>query len=259
MSSHSGIENASQTAPNPATVLPIVLLVDVSNSMNTEVARSDDTDGDNAKLHAKSTRLHHLLRALDRLPEQLKLVGTARRGGEIAMITFGGGGVQPIDLRPQNARTGLKPLFVSLGDAELPHDLAASGHTPLAEALDAAAHTVRNRNRQLDRRPHYPANIWIITDGQNTEAEKGLPVKVPEASVARLRKLEDDNLALLFTAMLPGADERELTRITPESTYPVADADFKRITQLIAISSQSIADQRATATSVYARLNEMLR
>jgi uncharacterized protein YegL len=257
VSRHSGIESAA-IAPNPGTVLPILLLVDVSNSMNSPVlVGSSNGDGGTAQ-RADGTRLVHLLRALDRLPDELEHIGVARRGGEIAMITFGGNGVNKIDLQPDANRPSLPPTFVKLESVRWPKDLSAGGHTPLGEALDVAVRIVRRRNNELAQLPHYRAQVWLITDGQNTDVESGFSAEIAQSTIDAVRQLENDGLALLFTAMLPGAVEALVRRITPESAYPVAAANFERITQLIAGSSQSVTDPTSPANAIYRRLNEVL-
>jgi uncharacterized protein YegL len=174
------------------------------------------------------------------------------------MVTFGGAGVEEVDLRPKSARTGPTPTFVRLADAELPKQLVGAGHTPLAQALDTAVEIVRRRNRELARQPRYRANVWLITDGQNTDAEKGHPFLIPDSTIASLRQLERESLALIFTAVLPGGNQRELERVTPKSSYPIEEADFGSLTRLVSVSSRSIANHEST-DELYARMRERMK
>jgi uncharacterized protein YegL len=247
-------------APNQAVIMPIILLVDLSNSMNQRIVlESAGGEGRGRDASPRRTRLDHLLEALDRLPQELRAVGDARRGGELAMVTFGGEGVEEVDLRPEPERTGPAPTFVRLVDAEIPKRLAGLGHTPLAQALDVAVEIVRRRNRELARQPRYRANVWLITDGQNTDAETGYPAPIPESTIASLRQLERESLALFFTAVLPGGDQREIERVTPESSYRIEEADFGSITQLVSVSSRSIAGHLESAEALYARMKERMK
>lgn len=246
---------AGVPAPNRDVILPVVVLVDVSNSMNIDVVTEDASDG-----HVtKRTRLSYLLDKLNRLPAELKKVGEARRGGELAMLAFGGNGIEPVDLRPIGARAGAPPTFVRLVEAELPKRLTAQGHTPLAEALEQAVSLVEERNEQLIGQPRLRANVWLITDGRNTDAAAGLPVPIPESTIHSLRQLEQRRVALFFSAMLPGANHAEIERVTPESSYEIDDADFWRITQLIAVSSQSITDRDASPDTIYTLVKDVFR
>lgn len=249
---------SAAAAPNQAVVMPIILLVDLSNSMNRLVVETAGSATKGQKPPPRRTRLDHLLQALDRIPKELLAIGDARRGGELAMITFGGNGIEQVDLRPDSARTGPAPTFVRLQEAEVPKDLLGVGHTPLAQVLDTMVEMVRRRNRELARQPRYRANVWLITDGQNTDAETGLPVAIPDSSIASLRQLERERLALIFTGVLPGADQRELERVTPESSYPVGEADFGSITRLVSVSSKSITGDES-AEELYRRMRERMK
>lgn len=244
---HSGIDDAlggPQPAPNPATVLPLVLLVDLSNSMNAEV-------------RGGRTRLDHLLSALSRLCAELAKVREAKRGAELSLVTFGGAGVAHVDLRPAADRQGLVPKFVRLTDTEMPTRLEASGHTPLAQALDFAVKLVRLRNAELRRQSRYRTNVWIITDGENTEPDRGMPVPIPQRTIEAVRRIEDERVALFFTAMLPGADEPAIARVTPEAKFPIDDVEFDRIVKLIVVSSQGTAEEMGPQ-AIFQRLKDAL-
>jgi uncharacterized protein YegL len=245
MSGHGGLDDAlgtAQPAPNPSTVLPVVLLVDTSNSMN-------------IRTNGGQSRMVHLLAALQRIRTELSRVGEARRGAEISLVTFGGDTVAHADLRADGDRRGHVPTFVPLTEVSMPTTLTAAGHTPLEQVLDVAVRLVRDRNAQLHKRSRYRANVWLITDGQNTGVD-GMPTPVSEQAIARIRDLESEHLGLFFTAMLPGADETAIRRITPQSAYPIEDFDMERIVKLIVVSSESTADEAAPA-AIFKRLNDV--
>jgi uncharacterized protein YegL len=228
-------------AANAATVLPLVLLVDVSNSMNLD-------DG------AGGPRIRLIVEALNRLLSQLSEIGDARRGGEVAMITFGNGGVRRTGLHRPGTPAPLG-AFTDLADAHVP-PLTAALATPLAEALEAAADLVEARNRQLAGQLRYRANVWLFTDGENTD-EEGYSVELPQTSIDRLRRLEDERKLLLFACALPGANQAELRRIAPSSTVPIRAVDFKRIVNLIVVSSDAVGrNADASAQDIFRGLED---
>jgi uncharacterized protein YegL len=237
-----GFEDSfGQPAANQATILPLVLLVDVSNSMN-------EDDG------AGGTRVKLLVESLNRLLDELRDIGDARRGGEVAMITFGNGGVHR---RALNAPGTPPPLgaFTRLTAAQVP-ELEASLGTPLAEALEAAADLVQERHEQLRGRLRFRANLWIFTDGQNTDAE-GYFTSLPQASIERLRALENDRRLLVFACALPGANETELRRIAPRTTAPIRGMEFKEIVNLIVVSSNAAGRfSERPAEDIYRQLED---
>jgi uncharacterized protein YegL len=228
-----GIEESfgARPAENRATRLPLLLLVDASNSMHLDAGGMP--------------RIEVLARTLERLLTELREIGDARRGGEVAMITFGDGGVRRVGL---HAPGGPAPLsaFTPLMEARLPR-LTAGGATPLAAALDAAADLIEERHRQLSGQLRYRTNVWLITDGENTD-EDGYFVPLPDAPINRLRRLEDDRRALFFACALPGANREELQRIAPRTTAPVNEVDFADIVNRIVVSSSAVLRMGARST-----------
>jgi uncharacterized protein YegL len=234
-------------ANNDAAVLPLVLLVDLSNSMN-------EPDGESPGRR----RLDHLRDALERMLRELNELGDLRRGGEIAILGFGGETVEPLDLRGGDAGVPGTSPFVRLVDARLPRRLRAAGATPLAVAIEHAADLVAERTEQLRGRPRYRANLWILSDGQNSDVE-GYFAKLPTASLTRLRDLENAQQLLVFCGALPGANVAELERISP-ATFPARDAAFADIIKMIVVSSSSAGQWAdAPAQDIYDELEEVYR
>jgi uncharacterized protein YegL len=116
---------------------PVVLLQDTSTSMSPHIQKVNEG--------------LQVLRA-DLLADRL-----ASQRVEIAVITFG-----PVQLIQD---------FVTV-DRWLPPRLQADGNTPLGQALDFAIKQIRARKRAYREAgiPYYRPWIWLVTDGEPTDA-----------------------------------------------------------------------------------------
>lgn len=251
----------AKSAVNRGVPLPIVFLVDVSNSMNlpavagaAEVASADAESG-----RGEPTRLEVVLSTLDRARIELLRVGDVRRGGEVAVIAFGNGGVSPLDVRRSEARSDPLPTFVNLVDSDFEQDLHAGGATPLADALAEADRLLRERSTELRGRPRYRSILFLITDGENTDEVTGHRVPIAASAIDALREQEQDRKLLLFSVALPGANLDELRRLTPDSTYAVDAVAFDELVELIVVSStEVVSGGNGPADDIYQRINEVM-
>jgi len=165
-------------AMNPDPRCACVLLLDTSASMQGEAI-----DSLNASLRV--------------FQEDLQEDPLARRRVEIALITFGNGGVQKLhDFMP--AADFLAPT------------LEADGSTPMGEAMNLALHLVRSRKTEYKQNgvAYYQPWIFMITDGApNPES--------PWKKAAEEVRAEMAVKGLLFFAVGVGsADKKVLSQIT---------------------------------------------
>lgn len=184
----------------------VVLLLDASGSLNRPVD-PDVPDG--------PTRLDELQQALDEFMED-GLQGSLRLqfNGEIAIATFGASEVTWLGLDPPDAATMASDgrfHFVRHRAPAAP-DLAAWGNTPLWQALEAGMDAIEDRKRslreagvQLEHRP----NLYVVSDMANYDPT--LPDGT--ATVARLRREQDDRRFLFWVLPTSGADTETLASL----------------------------------------------
>lgn len=170
-------------AENPEPRCACVLLLDTSGSMG-------------------GTPIQELNASLGEFKNALAKDSQASARVEVAMVTFGEGGVK------------VAQEFVSAGDFT-PAPLVAGGSTPLGEALNKALDLV------ADRKATYKANAidyyrpWIIliTDGAPTDSGAW------EGAAARLRAEESRKGVLCWCFGVDNAETGVLKQIAPERSY----------------------------------------
>ena len=232
------LSQRTQPAPHRWPVLPLILLVDLSNSMN------------------KRGRLPALRTMLEGAVTKLREISEIRRGGELAIIGFGGAGVGAlsVDGTPLEASS---PIFVPLDGVDIANlKLVASGHTPIEAALELAMDVAEQRLDQLAERQRMRPNIILLTDGAPTDEPEGLPVDISASTLARLRRMEAKRRGLIFAAALADADVDTLRKIAPKSTYDYRSVDFVDAIEIVLLSSQTVCavDGNATAQDIYASI-----
>jgi uncharacterized protein YegL len=169
---------------NPDPRCPCLLLLDTSSSMT----------------GSKIEELNNGLRAFE---EDISNDELARRRCEIAIITFGNGGVQTI----QN--------FVTADEFHAPH-LSPGGNTPMGEAIYRGLDLLRARKQTYKDHSvaYYRPWVFLITDGEPTDD------KWQEA--AQLVRLESDKNGLVFFAVgVEGANMQKLMQIAVPKRPPV--------------------------------------
>lgn len=228
----------AEPAPHRWPVLPLILLLDLSNSMNRH-----------GRLPALRTMLEGAVAKLREIPE-------IRHGGELAIIGFGGAGVcaLSVDGTPLEASS---PIFVPLDEVDIPNlELVACGHTPIEAALDLGMDIAEQRLEQLADRQRMRPNLILLTDGAPTDQPQGMPVEIAATTLARLRRMETARRGLIFVAALAEADVDTLRRIAPSSTYDYRSVDFVEAIEIVLLSSQTVCavDGNATAQDIYTRI-----
>jgi uncharacterized protein YegL len=202
--------------------LLVTLVVDTSDSMN---------NGD---------AIGELNRALEQWRGDLTTGGDLSRLGEIALISFGAGGVQAID--PSGGRIGpVDEPFVAVTQFS-PRPLAASGYTPMTDGIRLALDVVKQRREALLAEGimmAYRPLVYLVTDGAPTD-DDGNDCRRWRSLVPELRRLERE-LALLFFAFgVTGADMDVLRALAPASTYNVEGTDFGKLLRRVSGSIKRV-------------------
>lgn len=124
---------------NPDPRCPCILLLDTSSSM-------------------KNAPINALNQGLQAFQLDLRQDDMARRRVEIAIVTFGNGGVRT------------EQAFVTADQFQAP-TLSANGATPMGEAINHALSMLRERKKlyQDNGIPYYRPWIFMITDGAPTD------------------------------------------------------------------------------------------
>jgi len=174
---------ATRFADNADPRCPCVLVLDTSGSMEGEPIQALN-DG----LQAFQTDIQE-----DRL---------ARRRTEIAIVTFGDGGVQTIQ------------DFTEAGQFAAP-TLAAAGRTPMGEAINRALDLVGSAKIEYQSNgvPYYRPWVFLITDGEPTDEWA--------AAAERVHTAEAANALSFFAVGVGDADMKTLVQIAPPQRPPL--------------------------------------
>ena len=172
-----------QLAENPDPRAPCLLLLDTSASMGGEPIRA-------------------LNEGLTLLKDDLMSDELARRRVELAVVTFGAGGV----------RTAQD--FITVEDWQ-PETLSAGGSTPLGEALSSGLELLRERKDMYRRAglQYFRPWVFLITDGEPTDSFE---------EAARMARLADSERGLAFFVVgVDRANLERLSEIAPPGRPPV--------------------------------------
>ena len=184
-------------ADNPDPRCPCVLLLDTSGSM-------------------KGAPIAALNEGLIAFQKDIKVDELAQRRTEIALVTFGNGGVQifnPATCEMESAALGAvynRP-FVTAGEFR-PPVLVAGEYTPMGQAIHVGLNMLRERKQQYRDNgiAYYRPWMFLVSDG--------LPTDEWQRAAARAHsEAQDDRLVLFVVAVPPEANMEILTQIaTPD-------------------------------------------
>jgi uncharacterized protein YegL len=177
-----------------------------------------------------------LNRALQAWRDELRNDANLRRIGEIALVTFGAGGVKTID--PAGGRDQVAEPFVPI-DQFNPPPLHAAGYSPMVTAIKRATAIVDSRRRTLNRsgiQMAYRPLVYLLTDGAPSD-ENGRPCGLWRHLAPELRRQEDQQDLRFFAFGVRGADPEVLRELAPQTYYQVNGTDF---TQVLGAVRQSI-------------------
>ncbi len=169
---------------NPDPRCPCLLLLDTSGSM-------------------QGSRIEELNRGLQTFQEHIQQDQLARRRCEIAVITFGNGGVQTLQ------------DFVTADEFQAP-ELTPGGGTPMGAALSRGLDLLRARKQTYRENgvAYYRPWIFLITDGEPTDDTW------PQAA-QRLHEECEKNGLVFFAVGVAGANMQKLAQIAMPNRPPV--------------------------------------
>ncbi len=195
-------------AMNPDPRCPCVLLLDTSWSMN-----GDSIDAMNQGLQAfqYDVSQHDL----------------ARRRVEVAIVTFGNGGVQTLQ------------DFVT-ADKFYPPVLSAGGDTPMGAAINLALDMLSARKAQYKANAiaYYRPWVFMVTDGAPTDSW--------QTAAQRIRTEDVNKSVAFFTVAVEGADMQTLAQIAPPTRKPVKlqGLKFVEMFQWLSRSQQRVSSSK---------------
>ena len=197
------LESAVEFATNPEPRCACVLLLDVSGSMT------------GAPVNALNEGLRAF--ATDVAGDPL-----ARQRVEVAMVTFGEGGVQT------------RQEFVTAGEYT-PVTLTAGGATPMGEAIERGLDLVEDRKAQYRANgiAYYRPWVFLITDGQPTDQWENAARRVHEA--------EEANALAFFGVGVQGADMDVLGRIATRTPLRLDGLRFVELFLWLSRSQRSVS------------------
>ncbi|HEY0754308.1 MAG TPA: VWA domain-containing protein [Ktedonobacteraceae bacterium] len=190
-------------AGNPDPVCPCVLLLDTSTSMH----------------GASITALNEGLRTFY---QDVQSDDLAHRRVEVAVITFGNGGVQML----QN--------FTKIARAEIP-TLTAGGNTPMGTAIGQALDIVKERKSILGKGgiPYYRPWMVLITDGAPTDDW--------QAAAERVRQEESAGGLSFFAIGVGEADMETLAKIAVRQPLKLHGLSFKEFFLWLSASQKRVS------------------
>ncbi|HUQ40004.1 MAG TPA: VWA domain-containing protein [Acidimicrobiales bacterium] len=208
----SQLEAAVEFATNPEPRCACVLLLDVSGSMS----------------GAPIAALNDGLRAF---AADIGTDALARQRVEVAVVTFGDGGVKTVE------------GFITAGQFE-PPTLHAGGGTPMGEAIERALEMVENRKRDYKANgvAYYRPWVFLVTDGEPTDDWKQAAAAVREAEAA--------NGLAFFAVGVQGANMDVLAQIAVRDPLRLQGLQFVELFVWLSqsqrnVSASKVGDQAA--------------
>jgi uncharacterized protein YegL len=193
-------------ADNPDPRCPCVLLLDTSSSMS-----GDPINQLNEGLRVFQTDIHG-----DSL---------AQRRVEIAVITFGNGGVQT------------KNDFVTAGNLQI-QQLSSGGVTPMGEGIHRALDMLRTRKDQYQSAgiAYYRPWIFMITDGEPTDEW--------QSAAQRVHDDENSKGLAFFAVGVDNANMQVLQQIAVRQPLMLKGHNFKAMFLWLSASQQRISHSK---------------
>ncbi|MEM6428169.1 MAG: VWA domain-containing protein [Deinococcota bacterium] len=197
-----------QFADNPDPRVPCLLLLDTSHSMAGEAIRA-------------------LNEGLQTFKQDVMQDALARRRVELAIISFGNGGVS------------LVQDFVTVDDFD-PPTLSAGGSTPLGQALEDGLALLRNRKNTYNQAgvQYYRPWVFLITDGA--------PTDMWQQAAAQMQQEEAARGVSFFCVGVERADMATLAQIASDKRPPLKlkGLAFKELFLWLSQSQQRVSHSR---------------
>lgn len=212
---NSSLEKSVEFTVNPDPRCPCVLLLDTSGSM-------------------AGTKIQQLNNGLITFQQDINQDPLASRRCEIAIITFGNGGVQTLQ------------DFVTVDEFEPPY-LTAGGGTPMGEAISCGLELLDARKQVYKENtiPYYRPWLFLITDGEPTDSTW-------QQAADRVQEDVNRKGLAFFVIGVQGANIEKLSRIATKDRPPATlqsdgndGARFQELFLWLSTSQQRISASQA--------------
>ena len=206
----------SVLADNPEPRCPVVLLLDVSASMQGE-------------------KIHVLNKSVDQFNYHVRQDALACLRIEIAIVAVGGK-ARVLDCRGGRAVQPAGDAFVAAGDFIPPTPLQVYGSTPLGEGMRLALKLVRNRKDELRAEGVHLYRPWIVLLSDGAPNDDGWE-QAAEAAVAEERRKG----VLVYPVGVKDADMTVLSRFSIRRPLKLRGLEFPALFQWLSTSLGSVA------------------
>ncbi|SNY69517.1 vWA domain-containing protein [Paractinoplanes atraurantiacus] len=189
--------------------LLITLVVDTSSSM------------------ARDDAIGQLNEALRSWRESVHADNHLRHISEIAVVTFGAGGVRVVD--PTGHERGGEP-FAPITRFQ-PPTLRAGGFSPMVAGIKQGLQVMDQRRQALARegiQMAYTPLVFLLTDGAPSD-ERGKPCELWRNLAPELRRQEQEQGLMFFAFGVRGADAKVLQALAPDKNYQADGTDFASV------------------------------
>lgn len=186
--------------------LLITLVLDTSSSM------------------ARDDAIGQLNNALRTWREEVHADNHLRHISEIAVITFGAGGVRVID--PTGHDQTAEP-YAPIARFQ-PPTLRAGGYSPMVAGIRQGLRVIDDRRQTLARdgiQMAYAPLMFLLTDGAPSD-EQGQPCQLWRNLAPELHRQEQEQGLMFFAFGVRGADAEVLRALAPDKHYQAEGTNF---------------------------------
>ncbi|GAA0460264.1 hypothetical protein Ade02nite_14500 [Paractinoplanes deccanensis] len=189
--------------------LLVTLVVDTSSSM------------------ARDDAIGQLNTALRTWREDLHADNHLRHITEIAVVTFGAGGVRVVD--PTGHERAGEP-YAPITRFQ-PPTLRAGGYSPMVKGIKDGLRIMDERRQALARegvQMAYTPLVFLLTDGAPSD-DQGKPCDLWRSLAPELRRQEAEQGLMFFAFGVRGADAKVLEALAPDKHYQAEGTDFASV------------------------------
>jgi uncharacterized protein YegL len=204
----------------------VILAIDTSHSMNEKVASG-------------RTRIEELNDAIQAWLPKVRSASELR-DAELAVITYGHGGVQVVRTPSSAADHEDGGAFVPARSLNLPR-FQAGDVTPMVAAIERGLELARRRAEHLAGAPRHLQSsrprFVCVSDGLPTD-DRGNLTNAWRPLADRLARMRDNRQLLFFAFGVAGADEEVMRGLAGTAGFfKLAEIDFDKLLALVLIAS----------------------